>query len=112
MTQLIDHLRMLSKHFPLYSGVITDAIAEVEDLETIRSGTPAARVFKAIDRGFAQEREIARVTGLQLPDVRRILRLAREEKLLQTEAQGGKTEGARGARKQLHQRSPLAMTAK
>ena len=103
--QLKDNLRLLIKHHPSYSAVLAETIAEVEDLEKVRFGVPAARVFKAIDRGFQQDREIARVTGLELAVVRKILKMAFEENLLRTEEQGGKTDGARGARKKLYQRN-------
>lgn len=98
---------MLIKHHPPFAGVLSDAIAEIEDLEKIRIGAPAARVFKAINHGFERDREIAKVTELELPVVRRILMLAESEKLLKTGEQGGKTDGARGARKKLYQRAVI-----
>jgi transcription initiation factor IIE alpha subunit len=104
--QLKETLKLLSKHNPSYAALLTETIAEIEDLEKIRCGSPAARISKAINKGFTQDREIARVTDLELNLVRHILKIAQDANLVTTIDQGGKTDGARGARKQIYQRVP------
>ena len=106
-----EHLLLLKRLFPQYTRVVDAALEDVEDLDVETNGTPYQRIFRAIDEGYQLRSEIARKTGIDPEELKAYLKKMVAAGTLRTEEQGGKTDGARGARKTLYFRASLKPAA-
>ncbi len=102
-----EQLLLLKKLYPQYIRVVDNALEELEDIETLTDGTTYTRIFRAIDEGKSLFSEISRRTGIEKDELKILLQLMVKAGALRTEVQGGKTEGARGARKVLFFRAAI-----
>lgn len=102
---ITEQIRLLSKLYPHFKPVLADCIDEVNEFDAVLTGSPMSRVFRAIDQGHQLETEIERRTGLDKSKLKMLLTEMVEAGALRAVPQGGKTDGARGARKMLYERA-------
>jgi hypothetical protein len=97
-----EQIRTLHGLFPQYARLFTNLLEDMEDMDEMTTGTPLSRIFRAIDEGCHLETEIQRRTGIEKLELHLLLEQMIEGVVLYKEPQGGKTDGARGARKWLY----------
>lgn len=94
-----QQLLLLKKLYPQYVRVIDCALEDLEDVDALVGRSDYNRIFRAIAEGYHLRAEISKRTGIDKDELKILLGLMLKAGVLRTEEQGGKTEGARGARK-------------
>jgi hypothetical protein len=92
---------------PSFSRLFENILEDAAELEPMTERSPYKRVMRAIDEGFQLETEIVNRANVTSDVLQKMVGAG----VLEVVPQGGKTEGARGARKMLFQRKKFESRA-
>lgn len=100
-------MQILAKKHPAFERFFNSVIDELEEEKlTLSTGEASRKILQAIDSGYQEERQIITVTNLDKTIFTHTIAYMLDYAMIAVESQGGKTDGARGARKQLYVRHP------
>ena len=104
--RLLEVVEFAKKLCPSYSRLFENILEDADELEGMTKGSTYSRILRAIEAGYQLETEITLRANVTVEDLRRMV----DAGVLILVPQGGKTEGARGARKMLYQKVRMNVT--